>query len=59
MDHLHDDPKLLARLREAAQKPLTSQERRSQKASFITGLTSDNITRAQVEEYLQKHEQMA
>jgi hypothetical protein len=52
------DPKLLARLKEVAGKPLSAAELRAQRVSFIMGGMSKeaHVTRARVEEILDNRE---
>ena len=52
------DPKLLAKLKKVAGKPLSTDELRAQRVSFIMGGMSkdSHVTRARVEEILDSRE---
>ena len=58
MAELKTDEALLRRLRQAASAPLTAEELRRQRVSFIMGSVGDesNVTREYVESYLDAQE---
>lgn len=58
MQLLRTDEALLKELRSAAMKRLTSDERNSQRVSFIIGSLKigSSVTRSRIEEWLDQHE---
>jgi hypothetical protein len=58
MNHLHTDGNLLKKLREAAGKPMSSDEIHKQRVSYVMGMLSANsaITRECVEQHLLERE---